>query len=99
MIERKVKLVTYSLQNTNIEMRIFPIRLQEQGQITVPQVVQDNLNVTEGDMLTMLQVGDLVLLTPRQPQVPQLADKIIAIMEDEGVSLTDLVAGVEAERE
>lgn len=99
MIDRKVKLVTYSLQNTNIEMRIFPIRLQEQGQITVPQVVQDNLNVTEGDMLTMLQVGDLVLLTPRQPQVPQLADKIIAIMEDEGVSLTDLMAGVEAERE
>ncbi|MCL1464414.1 AbrB/MazE/SpoVT family DNA-binding domain-containing protein [Argonema galeatum] len=91
--------MTYSLQNTNIEMRIFPIRLQEQGQITVPQVVQDNLNLTEGDMLTMLQVGDLVLLTPRQPQVPQLADKIIAIMEDEGVSLTDLVAGVEAERE
>lgn len=80
-------------------MKTFPIRLQDQGQITVPQVVQNDLNVTEGDILTMLQVGDLVLLTPRQPQVPQLADKIIAIMEDEGVSLTDLMAGVEAERE
>ena len=80
-------------------MRTFPIRLREQGQIIVPQIVQDDLNVAEGDILTMLQIGDLVLLTPRQPQVPQLADKIIAIMEDEGVSLTDLMAGVEAERE
>lgn len=80
-------------------MKTFPIRLGEQGQIIVPQVVQDHLNLTEGDMLTMIQVGELVLLTPRQPQVPQLADKITAIMEDEGVNLADLLTGLQAERE
>gem|GEM_PF-6117196 len=52
MIGRKVKLVTYSLQNTNIEMRIFPIRLQEQGQITVPQVIQDKLIDRKRDFAT-----------------------------------------------
>ncbi|WP_199348430.1 AbrB/MazE/SpoVT family DNA-binding domain-containing protein [Microcoleus sp. FACHB-SPT15] len=86
-------------QNTNVEMKAFPIRLQENGQITVPQPVQDNLNLTEGDMLTLLQVGNLVLLTPKQPQVPQLADKITAIMEAEGITLTDLLDGIETERE
>ncbi|MBD1806189.1 AbrB/MazE/SpoVT family DNA-binding domain-containing protein [Microcoleus sp. FACHB-SPT15] len=80
-------------------MKAFPIRLQENGQITVPQPVQDNLNLTEGDMLTLLQVGNLVLLTPKQPQVPQLADKITAIMEAEGITLTDLLDGIETERE
>ena len=79
-------------------MKAFPIRLQENGQITVPQPVQDNLNLTEGDMLTLLQVGNLVLLTPKQPQVPQLADKITAIMEAEGITLTDLLDGIETER-
>ncbi|NEQ23730.1 MAG: AbrB/MazE/SpoVT family DNA-binding domain-containing protein [Microcoleus sp. SIO2G3] len=80
-------------------MKAFPIRLQENGQITVPQPVQDNLNLTEGDMLTLLQVGNLVLLTPKQPQVPQLVDKITAIMEAEGITLTDLLDGIETERE
>ena len=54
--------------------------------------------MTEGDILTPLQVGDLVLLTAKQSQVPQIADKIIAIIENEGVNLTDLLVGVEAER-
>ncbi len=80
-------------------MKAFRIRLQENGQITVPQPVQDNLNLTEGDILTLLQIGNLVLLTPKQPQVPQLADKITAIMEAEGVTLTDLLDGIETERE
>lgn len=91
--------MTPSSQDTDVEIREFPIRLGERGEITVPQLVQDNLNLTEGDMLTLLQVGDIVLLTPKQLQVPQLADKIVAIMEDEGVSLTELLAGIQAERE
>lgn len=90
--------MTPSSQDADIEIREFPIRLREGGEITVPQMVQDNLNLTEGDMLMLLQVANIVLLTPKQPQVPQLADQIVAIMEDEGVSLTELLIGIQAER-
>lgn len=79
-------------------MRVFPIRLEKEGQITVPQAVQEQLNLTEGDTLTLLQIGDLVLLTPKHLQVPQLADQITAIREDEGVDLTDLLDGIKTER-
>ncbi|MBW4547849.1 MAG: hypothetical protein KME25_25890 [Symplocastrum torsivum CPER-KK1] len=70
--------------------------------------VQEYLNVTEGQMLTLLKIGvteaeggcvPLVLLTPKQPQVPQLADKIVALMEEEGVGLSDLLEGIETERQ
>ncbi|WP_168534749.1 hypothetical protein [Anabaena sp. UHCC 0253] len=33
----------------------------------------------------LLQIGEVVLLTPKQPQVPQIADKITAMMEDAGL--------------
>lgn len=56
--------------------------------------MQDQLNLTEGDTLTLLQIGDLVLLTPKHLQVPQ----ITAIREDEGVDLTDLLDGIKTER-
>ncbi|MDJ0616145.1 MAG: AbrB/MazE/SpoVT family DNA-binding domain-containing protein [Calothrix sp. MO_192.B10] len=91
--------MTSTSENSHVEMRAFPIPIQKEGQITIPQSVQNNLNFNEGDMLTLLQVGDLVLLTPKQMQIPQLADKITAIREDKGVSLSDLLEGIETERE
>ena len=48
--------------------------------------------------LTLLQAGDLVLLTPKQPKVPELADKIAALMESKNVTLADLLLGLEEER-
>jgi len=86
-------------RETEVNSKTFPVRLRRRGQITVPQTVRDDLSVTEGDILTLLQVGDVVLLTPRRPQVPRLADKIADMMESEDVSLADLLEGLKEERE
>ncbi|NJN99024.1 MAG: AbrB/MazE/SpoVT family DNA-binding domain-containing protein [Anaerolineales bacterium] len=83
----------------NIEIKTYPIRLRERGQITVPQAVREHLAMAEGDVLTLLQVGEVVLLTPKQPQVPQLADKIATMMEQEGVSLADLLVDLAGQRQ
>lgn len=47
----------------------------------------------------LVQIGNLILLAPKQPQVTELIDRIVTIMENENVGLTDLLAGLEAERE
>jgi len=54
------------LPELNVELKTFPIRLRQRGQITVPQSVRDSLNMTEGDVLTLLQIDDLILLTPKR---------------------------------
>lgn len=87
-----------SLTEANSEIKTYPVRLRDRGQITVPQAVRDKLAVVEGDMLTLLQIGDTILLTPRQPQAPQLADRMATLMEQEGVSLADLLTGLAEER-
>jgi bifunctional DNA-binding transcriptional regulator/antitoxin component of YhaV-PrlF toxin-antitoxin module len=91
--------MTSTSDNTNVEIKTFPIRLEKAGQITIPQSVQAHLSVITGDMLTLLQIGDLVLLTPKQLQVPQLADAITTLMEDASLNLSDLLEGLEMERE
>ncbi|SKB14396.1 Transcriptional regulator AbrB [Planktothrix sp. PCC 11201] len=80
-----------------LEIKQIPIVLGQKGEITIPQVIQDSLNINEGDNLVLLQIGDLIVLTPQQPQVPQLIDQIATLMENENVSLTDLLAGLEAD--
>ena len=50
-------------------------------------------------MLVQLQIGNLIVLAPKQPQAPHLIVGIATIMENENVGLTDLLAGLEAEKE
>jgi len=91
--------VTITSQETDVQIQQFPIILGQGVEITIPQLLQDSLNVNQGDTLVLLQIGNLILLAPKQPQIPQLIDRIVTIMENENVSLTDLLAGLEAERE
>lgn len=91
--------MTNTSENVNLEIETFPVRLEKEGVITIPQAMQKNLSLSEGDMLTFLQIGDLVLLTLKKPQVPRLADTIAALRLDAGLSIEDLLEGLEQERE
>jgi bifunctional DNA-binding transcriptional regulator/antitoxin component of YhaV-PrlF toxin-antitoxin module len=91
--------MTITSKETDVQIQQFPIILGQGGEITIPQLLQDALNVDRGDTLVLLKIGNLILLAPKQPQVPQLIDRIVTIMENENVDLTDLLAGLEAERE
>jgi bifunctional DNA-binding transcriptional regulator/antitoxin component of YhaV-PrlF toxin-antitoxin module len=74
------------------------IRLRERGQITLPQAVRNSLAVDSGDTLTLVQVDDILLLSSRQVMVPKLSQEFTALMQEEGVSLAELLEGLEEER-
>lgn len=69
------------MEATDINIQQMPILIGQKGEITIPQVVQDSLNVNEGDMLILVQIGNFILLTPQQPEVPELIDQITTLME------------------
>ncbi len=82
-----------------MEGQSYTVRLRERGQMTIPRDVREQLNAEEGDLLTLVQVGDLLVLTPRQPRIPALTEAFTAEMEAAGVSLADLLAALADERE
>lgn len=77
----------------------YAVRLRERGQLTLPQAVRRDLAVDKGDVLTLVQIDDLAVLTRRSTLLPKLSEEFTAIMEDDGVSLADLLQGLEQERE
>jgi AbrB family looped-hinge helix DNA binding protein len=91
--------MTPASNDTTLKIQTFSVALDAAGQITVPAAVQDQLNLLEGDQLTLLQIGDLVLITPKSLQTPQLIDQIVAIREQAGLSLTQLLDGLQVERQ
>jgi len=85
-------------RTVHVETESYFVRLRERGQMTVPRQVRERLAVEEGDVVRIVRVGDVYLLTPRLLRVPALADRIADLMEREGVSLSDLLAGLGEER-
>ncbi|EAZ92279.1 AbrB/MazE/SpoVT family DNA-binding domain-containing protein [Crocosphaera chwakensis] len=79
-------------------MKSFPVRLDQDGTIIVPKVIQDALNLHKGDYLNFLEIEGLIILTSKNPKVPQLIEKITTIREEEDVSLEELLEGLEHER-
>ena len=84
---------------THVNTRQFLVRVQAEGVISIPPAVREKLNLTEGEILTLVQVGNVFLLANKTPQVTQFADKMVSIMEAEGVSLEELLEGLETERQ
>ena len=79
-------------------MQTYTVRLRERGQLTIPQAARDSLAVKEGDTLTLIELDGLLLLGPKQPLIPQLSEQFSKQMDEEGISLADLLEGLEEER-
>jgi bifunctional DNA-binding transcriptional regulator/antitoxin component of YhaV-PrlF toxin-antitoxin module len=76
------------------------IQVRKKGNITLPIDLRTKYGVDEGDIFTLIDMGDgSFLLTPRISQVNRLGDKVAEILGDAGASLDDLLNTLDEERE
>ena len=76
------------------------IQVRKKGNITLPMQLRTNYGVDEGDIFTLIDMGDgSFLLTPRISQVNRLGDRVAEILGEKGVSLDDLLNTLDDERE
>jgi antitoxin PrlF len=86
------------MEDQDVVVQTYPVRLRSRGQITVPQAIRERLAVNDGDFLVLVEIGDLVFFAPKPLQVPRLADKLANMMDEAGITLADLLQGLEEER-
>ncbi|MCP4425508.1 MAG: AbrB/MazE/SpoVT family DNA-binding domain-containing protein [Chloroflexi bacterium] len=79
----------------------YTVRLRERGQITIPRPVREKWasEADNPDVLNLVQIGDALFLSPKQTLLPELSKQFSAIMDEEGVTLADLLEGLAEERE
>lgn len=76
------------------------IQVRKKGNITLPMEIRTKYGVNEGDIFTLIDMGDgSFLLTPRISQVNRLGDRVAEILSEEGVSLDDLLNTLDDQRE
>ena len=76
------------------------IQVRKKGTITLPVDLRAKYGVDEGDVFSLIDLGDgSFLLTPRISQVNRLGDRVAEMMGEENVSLDDLLSTLDEERE
>jgi bifunctional DNA-binding transcriptional regulator/antitoxin component of YhaV-PrlF toxin-antitoxin module len=76
------------------------IQIRKKGSLTLPVDLRNKYNLDEGDVFTLIDLGDgSFLLTPQVSQVNRLGDRVTRILKKEGVSLEDLLSALDEERQ
>jgi bifunctional DNA-binding transcriptional regulator/antitoxin component of YhaV-PrlF toxin-antitoxin module len=76
------------------------IQIRKKGSLTLPMELRNKYQLTEGDVFTLIELGDgTFLLTPRVSQINRLADRVSDILTEENVVLEDLLTALDEERE
>ncbi|MFN7921055.1 MAG: AbrB/MazE/SpoVT family DNA-binding domain-containing protein [Bryobacteraceae bacterium] len=65
-------------------------RMGERGTMTLPKEYRNQMDLEAGSPMTILRLGDALLLVPEQTRFNTLCDSIAARIEKAGVTETEL---------
>ena len=68
------------------------VRMQEKGQVTIPQEIRKKLGLKRGDLVAVMETPDGVFIAPQQVLATKALDCIGNILKEQGLSLEELIA-------
>ena len=66
-------------------------RMREKGQVTIPSNIRESLHLSKDSILSVVKVGNGILLTPPLSVVESFAAKFSKAADEKGISLEDLL--------
>ena len=60
------------------------VQLRERGQLTIPAEIRREMGVREGDVFSIVRVGDSLVVTRKRLLTPEIARKVEALMQETG---------------
>ena len=76
------------------------LQMRAKGNLTIPNDLRQKYGFDEGDVFTLVDLGDgSLLLTPKVSIVPKLVAEMEALRAEAGLSVEDLLRGLPAVRQ
>jgi AbrB family looped-hinge helix DNA binding protein len=74
------------------------VKVWGKGQLTIPAPIRKELNLKEETPLTLVKVGNVILMTPTVLQVDALAKRARKEMKKAGLTVDDVIADLDGQR-
>jgi AbrB family looped-hinge helix DNA binding protein len=76
------------------------LQIRRKGIVTLPIELRRKYGLGEGDIITLIDLGDgSFLLTPIVTLVDRLGDRVAQTIAEEGVSVEEILTALDEERE
>lgn len=76
------------------------VQIRSKGTLTLPVELRRKYHLAEGDIITLIDLGDgAMLLTSAVTEVDRLGDRVAQILAEEDISINELLHILEEERE
>ncbi len=73
-------------------------QIRGRGQLTIPKKVREKGALYDGEAVSIIPIGDSILVTPRKLELDEARLQLGRIMKASGVTLETLIEGLEDER-
>lgn len=75
------------------------IQVRQRGTITLPAELRQKYDISDGDILRLVDLDGILVLTPMTPMVPELAREIERIRLEAGFTIEQLLVSLREQRE
>jgi bifunctional DNA-binding transcriptional regulator/antitoxin component of YhaV-PrlF toxin-antitoxin module len=73
--------------------------IKSRGQLTIPKKIRVMSRLEEGQVVSILPVGDSVIITPRRLELDEARREIKKTLKASGLAPEDLLTGLKEERD
>ncbi len=73
--------------------------IKPRGLITIPKKIRDAVHLEEGQIVTVIAVGDTILVTPKRLQLDKVRRQIARILKETKLSPEEVLKGLKESRE
>ncbi len=79
--------------------RVSVAEIKSRGQLTIPKKIREKGHIEEGQMVSIIPVGDSIIITPKRLELDEARRQMKKLLKASGLSVEDLLAGLKEERE
>lgn len=73
--------------------------IKSRGQLTIPKQIREMSRLEEGQVVSIIPVGESVIITPKRLELDEARRQIKKILKESGLAAEDVLAGLKQERE
>lgn len=81
-----------------LALKTYQTEIRSRGQVTIPKAIRKVSNIDEGQIVSMLPIGDSILITPKPLQLDEARRQMKKILRSSGVSIEELIEGLQDDR-